>query len=51
LRSRRLDAKRGGDKTYKSAMKIITRTLMKIHEMNTPQNMGKRERVGEEGLH
>jgi hypothetical protein len=24
-------------------MKLITRTLMKIHELNTPQNMRKRE--------
>jgi hypothetical protein len=41
MRSRRLDAERGGEKTYKSAMKLITRTLMKIHELNTPQKYEK----------
>jgi hypothetical protein len=35
-----LDPKRG-EKTYKSAMKLITRTLIKIHELNTPQKYEK----------
>jgi hypothetical protein len=36
-----LNAKRRGEKTYKSSMKLITRTLMKIHELNTPQKYEK----------
>jgi hypothetical protein len=40
MRSRKLDVNRG-EKAYKSTMKLITRTFMKIHELNTPQKYEK----------
>jgi hypothetical protein len=43
-----LNVERGGEKTCKSTMKLITRIFMKIHEINTPQkNERERERVRE----
>jgi hypothetical protein len=36
-----LNSKRRGEKTYKFSMKLITTTLMKIHELNTPQKYEK----------
>jgi hypothetical protein len=47
-----LNIERGEEKTYKYSMKLITRTLMKIHELNIPKKYEKeRERVGEERFH
>jgi HD-like signal output (HDOD) protein len=36
-----LNVERGGEKTYKSSIKLIAITLMKIHELNTPQKHDK----------
>jgi len=36
-----MNVERGGEKIYKSSMKLITRTLMKIHELNTPHKYEK----------
>jgi hypothetical protein len=41
-----LNAKRKREKRYKYVMKLIT-TLMRIHELNTPQKYEKRERERE----